>query len=65
MADEMCDVIIEKLLAVRDKKPSTTVQLTNDEGEFIVVESKRSSKYKKLCRDVSVPRLAGFPLISK
>jgi len=31
MADEMCDVIIEKLLAVRDKKPGTTVQLTNDE----------------------------------
>jgi len=41
MADEMCDVIIEKLLAVRDKKPGTTVQLTNDEVEFIVVESKK------------------------
>ena len=41
MADEMCDVIIEKLLAVRDKKPGTTVQLTNEEVEFIVVESKK------------------------
>jgi len=41
MTDEKCDVIIEKLLAVRDKKPGTTVQLTNDEVEFIVVESKK------------------------
>jgi len=39
--DEKADVIIEKLLAVRDKKPGTTVQLTNDEVEFIVVESKK------------------------
>jgi len=41
MADEKADTIIEKLLAVRDKKPGTNVQLTNDEVDFIVVESKK------------------------
>jgi len=39
--DEKADTIIEKLLAVRDKKPGTTVQLSNDEVDFIVVESKK------------------------
>ena len=41
MADEKIDGIIDKLLAVRDKKPGTTVQLSNDEVDFIVVESKK------------------------
>jgi serine/threonine-protein phosphatase PP1 catalytic subunit len=39
--DPKCDTIIEKLLAVRDKKPGTTVQLSNDEVDFILVESKK------------------------
>ena len=34
-------MIIEKLLAVRDKKPGTTVALSADEVDFIVVESKK------------------------
>ena len=41
MGDEKIDGIIDKLLAVRDKKPGTTVQLSNDEVDFIVVESKK------------------------
>ena len=41
MSDDKADGIIEKLLAVRDKKPGTTVQLSNDEVDFIVVESKK------------------------
>jgi len=34
-------MIIEKLLSVRDKKPGTTVALSADEVDFIVVESKK------------------------
>ena len=41
LMDPKCDTIIEKLLAVRDKKPGTTVQLSNDEVDFILVESKK------------------------
>jgi len=41
MGDEKIDGIIDKLLAVRDKKPGTTVQLSNDEVDFIVTESKK------------------------
>ena len=36
LLDPKCDTIIEKLLAVRDKKPGTTVQLSNDEVDFIL-----------------------------
>ena len=53
--EKKTDVIIGKLLSVRDKKPGTTVQLSNDEMDFIVTESKKILMEQEALLELEAP----------